>query len=83
MIVIRFSEISVQKALQIAVKSHWDNTSHQVLHKLVFESMPARLHAVNKAKWEMMVRKKSKILNIYSKKLFESLSNYAEIGWIT
>lgn len=51
MIVIRFSEISVQKALQIAVKSHWDNTSHQVLHKLVFESMPARLHAVNKAKW--------------------------------
>ena len=44
-------ELSVasEEALWNTVKSCWDNTGHQVLHKLV-ESMPAPVHAAIKAK---------------------------------
>ena len=41
--------VTSQEALWNTVKSCWDDTSQQVLHKLV-ESMPARVHAVIKAK---------------------------------
>ncbi|KAM7407138.1 hypothetical protein PAMA_003055 [Pampus argenteus] len=41
--------VTSREALWNIIKSCWDNVCHQVLHKLV-ESMPARVHAVIKAK---------------------------------